>query len=183
MKKIISLSLLLILSLMIASCAANGEDTPDLLLTGELVTAEQMETLKAEALSWQSRRFGTTNKADIVAIEPADGSHQQIYISFELLDEVDGAIIPSMAPYERLKIQTPDGTQARIFQATGGAGSGEFSVSFKFETEDSVWIEAFWTSWDDGIPRIWKNVTQQDDSDWLLDITPEERETWTDLFD
>jgi hypothetical protein len=190
MKKIISLSLLLILSLALVSCAGKEEDTPALLLTDESVTAEQMETLKAEALSWQSAWFGTTNKAELIAIEPADGSDQQVYISFQLIEEVDGLKKPSMTPYERWEIQAPDGTRARIFQATGGAGSGEFIVLFKFETEDSAWIEAFEASRDEGIPRIWRNmihgkynVIQRGDFDWMLDMTPEERESWTNLFD
>ena len=56
------------------------ENSNELLRTGELFTAEDMETLKAQALSWQSVYAGMRGFAEIVALEPADGTGQQIYV-------------------------------------------------------------------------------------------------------
>jgi hypothetical protein len=88
-----------------------------LLRTGEFFTAEQIEELKTQALSRQSVQTGIGGFADIVAIEPSDGSDQQVFIS------VDNKIT-----YEKTQIQPPDGAQARIIIASSGGGSGEIYI-------------------------------------------------------
>ena len=81
------LALIAAVILTVLSACTNGNNNSDeqapveqqyseLIRTGEFVTAEQMETLKTAALSWQSERAGPGKFAEVVAIEPSDGSEQ-----------------------------------------------------------------------------------------------------------
>jgi len=119
--------------------------TGELRRTGKYITAEQMEKLKADALSWQSVVSGTFANGEIVAIEAADGSGQQIYFGFRRRFDQDRSIyVIDNDGYEKFQIIAPDGVQAQIIYATMGAGSGEIHIGFKFVSEDSEWIEDFY---------------------------------------
>ena len=128
---------LLIISIL-TGCSDKNIDNSELLRTGEFFTAEQMETLKTQALNWQSSTAGIGRFADIVAIEPADGSEQQVFISVfqnELFE---------FFKYERIQIQPPNGAKARIISASSGGGSGELQIGYRLFTEDTEWIEIFY---------------------------------------
>ena len=140
MKKLI---MILSVCVFLCSCTNNKNDDSksttfnELLRTGEFVTVEQMEMLKAQALSWQASNAGMGGFANIVAIEPSDGSNQQVFIS--VLWNNDGII----EKYEKLQIQTPAGVRARIISVTTGGGSAELQIGYSFISEDSEWIELF----------------------------------------
>jgi len=110
----------------------------ELLWTGEIIAPEQMETIKVQALSWQSSRAGIGGFADVVAVEPSVyGADQQVYI---------GMNYGEGAKYERrIQVQAPDGTQARLICALSGAGSGELEMGYRLITKDSEWIEFFYS--------------------------------------
>jgi len=133
----------------------------NLLRTSEFLTTERMEELMDLALSWQSSVAGMGAFAKVVAIEPSDGSNQQVFISIGW--DQDGAV------YERMQIQAPDGVQARILFAGAGAGSGELNIGYRFTTTDSEWVElfsAFTFDLEDGSePWHWRNVTE-----WAYDL-------------
>jgi len=124
------------------SLTADNEITfpkSELLRTGEFLTLEQIETLKTEALYWQSKVFGMGGFAIIIAIDPPDGSGQQVYISIDRSEEFLYGCI-----YEKMQLQPPDGVEGRLIQAQNGGGSGELDVTFIFVTEDSEWFELFY---------------------------------------
>ena len=98
----------------------------ELLRTYEFFTLEQMETLKSSASSWQSAKGGVCDFADIVVIEPSDGSIQQVYVCGESDD----------ALYEKMQIQTLNGAQARIIYTGGSASSCQLILAYEFITED-----------------------------------------------
>ena len=129
----------------------------ELLRTGEFVTAEQMEILKNQALSWQSSLAGMGGFAHIVVIEPADNSEQQVFISIESEQYY--------AMYEKMLIQAPEGVQARILSTGAGAGSGELIIRYRFTAEDFEWIEFFFTfpfDFDENAaPWQWQNITTE----------------------
>ena len=111
----------------------------ELLRTGEFITAEQMETLKAQALSWQSTHAGVGAFARVVAIDPPDGSAQQVYVTFG--DHFEGRFVSGV--YERIQILASEGIQVRSLGASSGAGSGEFYLAYRFTTDDYEWVEVF----------------------------------------
>ncbi len=118
--------------------------------TGEFYTAEQMELLKSEALSWQYAKAGIGGFADIVAIEPADGENQQVFISIDY-----------KSTYEKIQIETSIGEKARIISASSGAGSCEIELGYKFVTENSEWVELFYFYADiSNENEQWKNITE-----------------------
>lgn len=167
--------------LLLAGCALTGctndPDDPteenaesELLLTGEFFTAEEMDEIKKQALSWQSAQTGIGGFADIIAVEPSDESEQQVFIS------VDNKI-----KYEKLQIQAPDGAQARIISASSGAGSGEIMIGYKFTGEDSEWIEIFYydtnISIEDRSAKLVKATEFHEDTiKELNELPPDERQ-------
>ena len=136
--------------------------TGELRRTGEYVTVEQMEKLKTDALSWQSAVAGMGAFAEIVAIEPADGSGQQVYFAFRRFDQAIGGHVVYDEGYERLQIMAPTGVQARIIYVTEGAGSGELNIGYRFMSGDSEWIENFFavTLEDFAENGRWENTTE-----------------------
>ena len=136
----------------------------ELIRTGEFITAEQLDKLKAQALSWQSAVVGVGGVARVVAIEPYDGSDQQVFVS----QAIDQWVFEE---YEIIKIQTPYDAKVRIVSAFGGAGSGEFTLVYKFTTDDSEWVEVFagYADWlcGDGTKREWPNMEWPIDDEWL----------------
>jgi hypothetical protein len=132
----------------------------NLLRTGEFLTAEQMETLKAQASSWQHAFAGMGSFAHIVALEHSDDSNQEVFISFG--GWIDGS--PVFEQYEKIQIQVSCGTQVRIIGAAAGAGSGELDLAFRFITDDSEWVEVFFVTADGlyengAAPLQWPNIT------------------------
>ena len=129
----------------------------ELLRTGEFITAEQMEILKNQALSWQSVITGMGGFAHVVAIEPTDDSEQQVFISV-VSDQYD-------AMYEKMLIQAPEGVQAEILSTGSGAGSGELIIRYRFFAENFEWIEFFFTFPFDvdenAAPWQWQNITEE----------------------
>jgi len=163
----ISILLLAIISGILSSCVSKTQSEqelfePKLIGTGEFFTHWQMEELKADALSWQAQTAGMGSFSLIIVIEPADGSCQQIYISFiESIIDVTGVSRIARVRYERLIIHTPEGVQTRIVHAQGGAGSGELIVAFQFFTENSYyWFEYFGFNFDDN--RQWEYLGRGD---------------------
>ena len=165
MKKLI---VILTLCVILCSCTNNKNNDSqsiiynDLLRTGEFVTAEQIEILKEQALNWQAVQTGVGGFANIIVIDPPDGSNQQVFISvnYGFEDVV----------YERLQIQLPDETQACIIYAGSGGGSGEVVLGYKFLKDNIEWIELFFNSvfvfdgvkseWSDILGSQWENVTE-----------------------
>jgi len=149
-----------------------------LMQTGEIITVKQMEALKAEALSWQSAIAGVGYFAEIIAVEPRDGSDQQVYIGLRSFN-------PQTEEYEyyrgfeRMQIKTPDGVQARILSAESGGGSGELMVGYRLISGDFERIELFYT---DVLLLIekgqWKNETifQREYVQILSELPPGERQ-------
>lgn len=124
----------------------------NLLRTNEFATSEQMEEIKAQALSWQSAQAGIGGFADIVAIEPSDGSNQQVFISVDY-----------KTTYEKIQIQPPEGAEARIISAFSGAGSGEIEIGYKFTADNSEWVELFYAYTGNLIndnEAQWENITK-----------------------
>ena len=131
----------------------------ELLQTGELITIEQMDILKAEASGWQSKIIGIGDFAEIVAIEPQDGSDQQIYIAFRRFDPDKGEFVYENG-YEKIRVQMPEGIQARILSAESGAGSGELLLGVRFVSEAYERIELFYTTvLDLNEKGCWDNVS------------------------
>ena len=130
------------------SYANSSEKYSELLRTGEFFTAEQIEELKTNSLKWQSVQAGIGGFANITAIDPSNGSNQQVFISLIEVSESADGIIVKFETYEKIQIQPPEGTQARILYATSGAGSGELVLGYKFTTKksgkNSEWIEIFY---------------------------------------
>jgi hypothetical protein len=148
----------------------------ELLRTGEFITAEQMGILKAEALNWQSTITGIGEIAEIVAIEPLDGSEQQVYISVYVW--INNERLFNM--YEKLQIHNLDGAQARIISASSGAGSGELDIGYKLVKEDVEWIEIFYIfagDWETN-GHQWQNVTEYRSEyiEMLNELSPAERQ-------
>ena len=163
MKKVIIIS---ILFLFLFSCSGKKIE---LLRTGEFITAEQMETLKTEALSWQSATVGVGGFVEIVAIELYGDSEQQVYIAIEWGNDGN---------YEKMRLQIPDGAQARIIHAASGAGSGEVMIAYKIATKNSEWIELFYDfAGDMPEKRQWENITeyQPEYIQLLIEMPIEER--------
>ena len=152
----------------------NRRPFSELLRTGEFITAEQMETLKGQALSWQSTHAGVGAFARIVAIEPPDGSGQQVYVTFG--DHFEGRFVSG--DYERIQVLVPEGTQVHSLGASSGAGSGEFNLAFRFTKDDDEWVEIFlgyadWLfRWDDFDAREveWPKLTGTFSEEWLQRI-------------
>lgn len=181
MKKLLYFLILPVLIIgILTSCSDKNEDIKlnELLRTGEYFTVKQMETLKEQALSWQSARTGIGGFADIVVIEPSDNSAQQVFISVLWDNNFD--------KYEKMQIQSPAGAEARIYHASSGAGSGELMAAYKFVTEDSEWIELFYIwagdlrdntdEWETG--GKWLNWTESQTEyiERLNELPPEERQ-------
>ena len=127
--------------------------------TGEYITVEQMDTLKSDALSWQSTIAIVGDFAEIVAIEPADGSDQIVYVRFRRFDRDLGKLVIDDDGYEKMQIQKPDGVEARILFADSGGGSGELIVGYRFIFEDSEHIEVFYASNHFIYNDEWENIT------------------------
>ena len=131
--------------------------TGELERTGDYVSVEHMEKLKTDASSWQSAIAGIGNFAEIVAIEPADGSRQQVYLAFRRFDQGKEEYVVYDEGYERLQVITPDGVQARIMYVTEGGGSGEINIGYRFVSGDSEWVENFFEFRGNG---RWENTTE-----------------------
>jgi len=134
--------------------------TGELQRTGEFLSVEQMEKAKLDAQSWQSAIAGIGDFAEIVALEPSDGAPQQIYLAFRGFVHDVGDFVIHEEGYEKLQINTPDGTRARIYYVAG-AHSTELRMGFKLETEDREWIEEFFFC--PGDPEVvtqWENNTE-----------------------
>ncbi|MDR0273447.1 MAG: hypothetical protein LBI27_09050 [Clostridiales bacterium] len=118
------------------------EPTPDpryynrLIRTGEFFTVEQMEEIKAQAISWRWTIAGATSFAEIIALEPSDGSGEQVYIAIDRHSET--------YLFERIEVQTPNDAEARIEAALGGGGSGEINLVYRFTAENEEWFEIFY---------------------------------------
>jgi|GEM_PF-3837547 len=146
--------------------------TSELFRTGEYVTAEQIEVLKTEALSWKSANVGIAGWFNIVVIESSDETKQQVYISVKDFDKY-------FLTYEKLQIQPPDRTQARIIYASGGGGSGEVSLVYLFVPENgSEWIELFDNGGSLGsLVGQWKNAAWRITPEFIqfiLELSPED---------
>lgn len=145
------------------------ESFSTLLQTGEIYTAEEMEELKSQAVSWQSSTAGIGGFADIVAIEPEDGSDQQVFISVDY-----------KVTYERIEIQTPEGVQARIISTSSGAGSCEIEIGYKLVSDDFEWVEFFYTYANtmEDYAMQWGNITKANTeyANILNELSPEERQ-------
>lgn len=142
----------------------------ELVRTGEFVTSAQMKSLKEQALSWQSAYAGMGSFVHIVVLEPLDSSGQQVYISFASL--VDDHLVYDK--YEKILIQSTDGTEVRILGTSFGAGSGEINLVFKFITDDYEWIEVFSVVDDkmfvDGSIPKWSNITDNIDLQFYYNL-------------
>ncbi|MDR0273445.1 MAG: hypothetical protein LBI27_09040, partial [Clostridiales bacterium] len=132
-----------------SSSPTEPHELSELIQTGEFVTTAQMERLRARALRHQDIYLPTTGL--VVAIEPSDGSEQQVYIS--------GGI-----GYQRIRIQSPYEAQIWIINAHWSASSGERALYFLFITEDSEWVESFHNYWNigenDEYYEVWFNITE-----------------------
>ena len=149
-----------------------------LLRTGEYLTVEQMDLLKTKALSWQSAIAIVGDFAEIVAIEPADGSEQQIYVAFRRFERDLGELVVDDKGYERMQTQKPDGVETRIFSARSGAGSGEFYVGLRFISEEVERLELFYATHSFFENDQWENVTIQQGYNLktLSELLPEEKQ-------
>ena len=114
-------------------------------MTGEFLPAEQMEVLKARALSWQAESLGIGPFARFVVIEPADNSGQQVYISL-LSDIIDGRFV--FDRFEKIRIQSTGAEHVRFLGGAAGGGSGELILAFRFIKDDYEWIEVFFLNAD-----------------------------------
>ncbi|MCL2838036.1 MAG: hypothetical protein FWE04_03070 [Oscillospiraceae bacterium] len=118
--------------------------TAEIIFTGEFFTREQMETMKAQAASWQASPAGIANFAHIIVIEPVNGGEQQVFLT-------ENNLTPShrreeYVTYERIRITTPvRGAEIRLIQVGMGGGSGELSLTYMFTTRNSVWLESFYS--------------------------------------
>ena len=146
-----------------------------LLSTGRIITAEQMFELIAQAKSWQSVNVGVAGETQIHAIEPSDESGQQVYISHirEAYDysDITGAaafsnnsVIYTFEPYRRITAVVSEGTQAMLIDAHPAGGSGEVILVYKYVSENSEWIEAFFVVlgpllYEENTVQEWSNIT------------------------
>jgi len=133
----------------------------ELLRTGEYLTVAQMDALKANASDWQSAIAGIGSFADFVAIEPADGSDQQVYMAFRTFDQSKGDYFIRDEGYERMQIKTPAGVRARIFYVTEGGGSGEINIGYRLMLQGLEWVENFYAyTFDFTDGGGWENTTE-----------------------
>ena len=174
MKKAIAI---LLMCLILSSCARKNqtdidETTIDILRTGEYFQEKQMESLKSAALSWQElTNKGVGGFANIVVIEPADDSVQQVFVSLQYGGD--------NRRYEKLHFETPAGAQARIICAMPGGGSGDLMLGYRFISEDSEWYEIFlWAYGSDlSTENRWRNTTGIQPS-WYEDTMEAPVEEW-----
>ena len=149
----------------------------ELLRTNEQITVEQMDKLKKEAASWQAAIAGIGNFAEFIAIEPSDGSGQQVYLAFRRFDpEIEKYVY--IDGFERLKVRMPDGVEARICTAGSGGGSCELTVGFRFISGDTERIELFHGTMLFYEYDTWENETiyQQEYLQWLSEQPLAERQ-------
>ena len=143
-----------------------------------LFSVAQMDLLKTEALSWQSAIAIVGDFAEIVAVEPADSSEQQIYVAFRRFDHDLGELVVDDKGYEKMQIKKTEGIEARIFAARSGAGSGEFYVGLRFISERSERLELFYATAAFTENDEWENVTIQQGyhHKTLGELLPEEKQ-------
>ena len=129
------------------------------------------------AASWQAAIAGIGNFAEFIAIEPSDGSGQQVYLAFRRFDpEIEKYVY--IDGFERLKVRMPDGVEARICTAGSGGGSGELTVGFRFISGDTERIELFHGTMLFYEYDTWENETiyQQEYLQWLSEQPLAERQ-------
>jgi len=140
-------------------------DYSELLSTGEILTAQEMESLKEQASCWRSTTAAVGSAYNIVAVKMEDESEQRIYLGVNIGWNAEKEQFEHDM-YERLQLQMPDGVTAWIMYAISGAGSGEVSLVYVFAYENAEWIEAFYNlglfSLDDGEYRVeWENMGRE----------------------
>ena len=149
-----------------------------LLQTGEIITVGQMDKLKAEALSWQSAIAGVGGFAEIVAVEPADGSDQQVYLGLRSFNQQTGEF-EYYRGFERMQVEAPDGVKARILSAVSGGGSGELFVGYRMISGAAERVEVFYIYVGDLLEGgQWENITifQREYVKELSELPPSERQ-------
>jgi len=124
---------------------------------GELFTAEELQVLKSQAVMYQIVYAGIGHFARVVAIDPANGGEQQVFVTMryvdwetEIIDIGYGRYMTKTTPifdaglniYERISITAPLGTQSRLIHAGWSAGSGELGLIYKV-TAEIEWFEYF----------------------------------------
>jgi len=154
----------------------------ELLPTGEYLTVAQMDKLKKDASSWQSAIAIVGGFGEIIAIEPSDGSDQQLFLALRRFDPETAEFVYDKG-YEKIQVKMPDGTKARILLAESGGGSGELMLGFRFITEASERIElflAFFGGYMNDVEKdnLWDNITifQPAYIQLLEELPPDERQ-------
>jgi len=130
-----------------------------LLQTGEIITVEQMDALKAKVISWQSAIAGVGGFAEIIAVEPQDGSDQQVYLGLRRFNPQTEEF-ENYRGFERLQVEAPDEVKTRIISAVSGGGSGELLIGYRLISGSSEHIELFYAFVGDILEGgQWENIT------------------------
>ncbi|MCL2125934.1 MAG: hypothetical protein FWH33_08120 [Oscillospiraceae bacterium] len=146
-----------------------------LLSTDEILTAEQIDDLKGQAMSWQLVDVGVAGETVILVIEPSDGSDQQVFISqIRLLYDYNDIIdisdldykpcIYTFETYRRIAAETSDGIRTLLIDAYAAGGSGEVILVYEYISDEFEWLEAYFgalvsPTYQNGSVQEWLNIT------------------------